>query len=100
MEEILKKYKNTRIDRSKYSYLILDEKTLVHFFRAELGGSKKIHTNDNSQEIDLQVLTNLLKGIDASEEEIKKHVDSITEKHEIEIDRELKGGDKGIHKID
>ena len=47
MEEILKKYKNTRIDRSKYSYLILDEKTLVHFFRAELGGSKKIHTNDN-----------------------------------------------------
>jgi hypothetical protein len=53
-----------------------------------------------SQEIDLQVLTNLLKGIDASEEEIKKHVDSITEKHEIEIDRELKGGDKGIHKID
>ena len=53
-----------------------------------------------SQEIDLQVLTNLLKGIDASEEEIKKHVDSMTEKHEIEIDRELKGGDKGIHKID
>ena len=53
-----------------------------------------------SQEIDLQVLTNLLKGIEASEEEIKKHVDSMTEKHEIEIDRELKGGDKGIHKID
>lgn len=53
-----------------------------------------------SQEIDLQVLTLLLKGIDASEEEIKKHVDSMTEKHEIEIDRELKGGDKGIHKID
>lgn len=53
-----------------------------------------------SQEIDLEVLTNLLKGIDASEEEIKKHVDSMTEKHEIEIDRELKGGDKGIHKID
>lgn len=53
-----------------------------------------------SQEIDLQVLTGLLKGIDASEEEIKKHVDSMTEKHEIEIDRELKGGDKGIHKID
>ena len=53
-----------------------------------------------SQEIDLQVLTNLLKGIDASEEEIKKHVDSMTEKHEIEIDRELKGGNNGIHKID
>lgn len=53
-----------------------------------------------SQEIDLEVLTNLLKGIDASEEEIKKHVDTMTEKHEIEIDRELKGGDKGIHKID
>ena len=53
-----------------------------------------------SQEIDLEVLTNLLKGIDASEEEIKKHVDSMTEKHEIEIDRELKGGNNGIHKID
>ena len=53
-----------------------------------------------SQEIDLQVLTDLLKGVDTPEEEIKKHVDSMTEKHEIEIDRELKGGDKGIHKID
>lgn len=47
MKEILSKYKNRGIDRSKYSYLILDEKTLVHFFRAELGGSKKIHTNEN-----------------------------------------------------
>ena len=53
-----------------------------------------------SQEIDLEVLTNLLKGIGTPEDEIKKHVDSMTEKHEIEIDRELKGGDKGIHKID
>lgn len=53
-----------------------------------------------SQEIDLQVLTDLLKGVDTLEEEIKKHVDTMTEKHEIEIDRELKGGDKGIHKID
>jgi hypothetical protein len=73
-----------------------------------LGGPKKyiqmtieeLLAKKLSQEIDLQVLTNLLKGIDASEEEIKKHVDSMTEKHEIEIDRELKGGDKGIHKID
>ena len=53
-----------------------------------------------SQEIDLQVLTDLLKGVDTPEEEIKKHVDTMTEKHEIEIDRDLKGGDKGIHKID
>ncbi len=53
-----------------------------------------------SQEIDLQVLTDLLKGVDTPEEEIKKHVDTMTEKHEIEIDRELKGGNNGIHKID
>ena len=80
----------------------------VLFYRMQLGGPNKythmkieeLLAKKLSQEIDLQVLTDLLKGVDTPEEEIKKHVDSMTEKHEIEIDRELKGGDKGIHKID
>ena len=81
---------------------------MFYFIGCSLGGPNKythmkieeLLAKKLSQEIDLQVLTDLLKGVDAPEEEIKKHVDTMTEKHEIEIDRELKGGDKGIHKID
>ena len=81
---------------------------MFYFIGCSLGGPNKytpmkieeLLAKKLSQEIDLEVLTNLLKGVDTPEEEIKKHVDTMTEKHEIEIDRELKGGDKGIHKID
>lgn len=47
MEEILKKYKDKILDNSKYSYIVLNKEALALFFRAELGGNKKIHTNDN-----------------------------------------------------
>lgn len=53
-----------------------------------------------SQEIDLEILTGLLKGVNVSDEEIKEHIDEMTKKQEIELDRDLKGGDKGIHKVD
>lgn len=53
-----------------------------------------------SQEIDLEILKGLLKGVNVSDEEVKGHIDEMTKKQEIELDRDLKGGDKGIHKVD
>lgn len=53
-----------------------------------------------SQEIDIEILTGLLKGVDTPDEEIKGHVDTLRRNLNNELERDLLGGIKKIHKTE
>lgn len=51
-----------------------------------------------SQEIDIEIMTGLLRGIDTPDEEIKGHVDTLRRNLDNALERDLLGGNEKIHK--